>query len=62
MIVRQKFLAERNLPKRGDPTQKENEAEIAKVVTNEERLGSRVKRFENKFKREIRDMMEGQQS
>lgn len=59
--MRQKILAERNKPKRGDPSEREREAEIAKVVTNEERKGSTVKRFENKFKREIREMMEGQQ-
>lgn len=59
--IRQKILAERNLPKRGDPSEKEREAEIAKVITNEERKGSKVKRFESKFKRELREMMEGQQ-
>ncbi len=56
--IRKKILAERNLPKRDDPTEKERQTEIAKVVTNAERLGSKVKRFESKFKREIREMME----
>lgn len=56
--IRKKIMERRNLPKRDDLTEKEREAEIAKVVTNEERLGSKVKRFENKFKREIRGMME----
>lgn len=58
--VRQKILAERRMPKRGDPSEKESQAEIAKVIKNEERLGSKVKRFENRLKKDIRAMMEGQ--
>lgn len=53
--IRQKMMEERNKPKRGDPG--ESEAEIAKVIRNEERRGSKVKRFENKFKRDIRQIM-----
>ena len=58
--VRQQILAERKKPKRGDPTDEEQKAEIGKVIANEGRLGTKVKRFESKSKRDIREMMERQ--
>jgi hypothetical protein len=55
--IRKKILEERNLPKRGDPTEEQRKAEIAKVITNEGRKGSRVTRFESKLKRDVRDII-----
>lgn len=56
--VGKKQKEERAKPKLVDP---DAPPRIAEVIINEGRLGSKVKRFETKFKREIREMIEGHQ-
>jgi hypothetical protein len=55
--VRKRVKQRQEKPKLVDPDAK---PEVAEVITNEGRRDGRVNRFENKFKRDIRLMMEGQ--
>jgi hypothetical protein len=54
--VSKRIAEERRPYKRPDP---EGDAEITEVLINEGGREGRVNRFENKFRREIRTMMEG---
>jgi hypothetical protein len=53
--MRKKLIEERQKPKLVDPNQ---EPEIAEIVTNEARLKGPIRRFENRFKKEIRAMLQ----
>jgi hypothetical protein len=55
--VRKRVKQRQEKPKLVDPDAK---PEVAEVISNEGRRDGRVNRFENKFKRDIRLMMEGQ--
>jgi hypothetical protein len=54
--VRKKIAEERQARKAPDPNA---DPEITELIINEGRKSGRVTRFENRFKREIREMMEG---
>jgi hypothetical protein len=55
--VRKRVKQRQEKPKMVDPDAK---PEVAGIISNEGRRDGRVNRFENKFKRDIRTMMEGQ--
>jgi hypothetical protein len=54
--VTKRMIEARQKPKLVDPNK---EPDVADVVANEGRKSGRVTRFENKFRKEIRSMMEG---
>jgi hypothetical protein len=55
--VRKRVKQRQEKPKLVEPDAK---PEVAEVITNEGRRDGRVNRFENKFKRDLRNMMESQ--
>jgi phage-related protein len=55
--VRKRVKQRQEKPTTVDPDAK---PEIAEVISNEGRRDGRVNRFENRFKRDIRKMMDGQ--
>ena len=54
--VRKRLIEEKQRPKLLDPNK---EPEPADIITNDGRVDGPVKRLENKFKKEIREMLEG---
>jgi hypothetical protein len=54
--VRNRLRQAQQKPKLVDPN---NEPEIAETITNDGRIDGPLNRFESKFKKEIRQMMEG---
>jgi hypothetical protein len=54
--LRRRIIEERQKPKAKEPSK---EPEIAETIINEDRVDGPVKRFETRFKKEIRSMMEG---
>ena len=54
--IRRRLTEEKQKPKLVDP---DKEPEPADVIINDGRVDGPIKRFEDKFKKEIRDMMEG---
>jgi hypothetical protein len=54
--VRKRIIEERQKPKAKEPS---GEPEIAETIINEGRVDGPIKRFESRFKKEIRAMMEG---
>jgi hypothetical protein len=54
--VRKRVKQRQEKPKLVDPNAK---PEVAEVITNEGRRDGRVNRFENRFRRDLRNMMEG---
>jgi hypothetical protein len=54
--VRKRIVEERQKPKAKEPS---GEPEIAETIINEGRVDGPIKRFESRFKKEIRAMMEG---
>jgi hypothetical protein len=54
--LRRRIIEERQKPKAKDPSK---EPEIAETIINEGRVDGPIKRFESRFKKEIRTMLEG---
>jgi hypothetical protein len=54
--LRRRVIEAKNRPK---PRDVNDEPEIAETITNDGRVDGQVNRFESRFKREIRAMMEG---
>jgi hypothetical protein len=54
--IRKRIVEERQKPKAKEPSK---EPEIAEAIINEGRVDGPIKRFESRFKKEIRTMMEG---